>query len=139
MASTTLFAPQVRDVQPAFIYDIENKKGEVKIYFSFSAYNNINDITHIAFTLIDPNLASGWGSNSMIQGGNKAKIITKSAIENKEFFTIDFFNVQNIDIFKSLNCNQFYQMQLFFINDSTLKEGIIDTNTLLKSDKVSEP
>ena len=41
----TLFAPQVRAVQPAFIYNKQEQIGEVKIYFSLSAYNSDDDFT----------------------------------------------------------------------------------------------
>ena len=39
MASTTLFAPSVRVVQPAFIYS--NGSGAVKVYFTLN-YNTID-------------------------------------------------------------------------------------------------
>ena len=65
--STTVFAPTVRAVQPAFIYS----EGKVKIYFSFSSFNKIDDIKSLRYSLIDPNKKSTYGNNSLIIGTNK--------------------------------------------------------------------
>ena len=110
MASTSLFAPQVRAVQPAFVY--KNNSGEVKIYFSLSAYNNENDFDKIYYTLVDPNKASTWGTNSVLAAATRG-VIEKANLSfneiNKEYsFSIVFDNN-----FKTLTTNQFYQMQLF--------------------------
>lgn len=66
MASTTLFAPQVRAVQPAFVYN-KDSESKVKIYFNLSSYNTVNDIKYILYTIIDPNKASTWGTNSVVE------------------------------------------------------------------------
>ena len=60
--STTVFAPTVRAVQPAFIYNT----GEARVYFSFSSFNDINDIMGLRYSIIDPNKKSAYGSNSMV-------------------------------------------------------------------------
>lgn len=160
MASTSIFAPQVRSVQPAFAYfsttyyyeetkdttPIEGKvyyyyqpffnaywkadvssgftDGEtyyerftsapkVKIYFSFSSYNS--DVAGILYTLVDPNIASTWGNNSMIEGDFKYKYINKSGFQDEgddKFIEIEL----DTNNFKELTVNQYYQMQLYFVD-----------------------
>ena len=66
MASTTLFAPQVRAVQPAFVYNA-GETSKVKVYFNLSSYNTVNNVGYILYTIIDPNKASTWGTNSVIE------------------------------------------------------------------------
>lgn len=61
MPNTELFAPIVDALQPAFIYD-ENG-GEVKIYFSYSSYNEWQPGDKVNITIIDPNKTSMWGDN----------------------------------------------------------------------------
>ena len=121
MASTSIFAPQVKSVQPAFVYDSGDKTGKVKIYFSFSSYNSENDIQGIFYTLVDPNLASTWGDNSMINGNFKYKYVSSFDEENGQyFFEIDF----NPTAFKELTKNQYYQMQLYFVDKN--RSGIVE-------------
>ena len=75
MASTTLFAPQVRAVQPAFVYKVDKDAsgsitsvtGSVRVYFNLSSYNTVNDVKYILYTIIDPNKTSTWGTNSVIE------------------------------------------------------------------------
>ena len=73
MASTTLFAPQVRSVPPAFVYKVTktdkgepNIEGSVKIYYSHSEFNINSQYNKIEYKIIDPNRQSGWGSDSML-------------------------------------------------------------------------
>ena len=76
MASTSIFAPQVKSVQPAFIYNKEDIVcyGTVGIYLSVSSYNDINDIGGILYSLVDPNLATTWGNNSMLKNNSGESI-----------------------------------------------------------------
>jgi hypothetical protein len=63
MASTTLFAPSVRAVQPAFIYSSSNHT--VRVYFTLN-YNPITHVYGLRYSLIDPNKSSIDGGSSMI-------------------------------------------------------------------------
>lgn len=117
--STTLFAPQVRAVQPAFGYPKTfNEKGEVivsgiaTIYFSLSKYNSDADFTKVRYTIIDPNNLSTWGDNSIILNKNKYIETTIKNSNNEYYFEIDFSNTDN---FASLTNNQFYQIQLYLV------------------------
>lgn len=117
MASTSLFAPQVRAVQPAFIYP-----GGVKIYFSFSSFNNPEDITLIRYSLIDPNQASTWGNNSMLEGSSYDSE-TGAYYKTTSSWTYDstadeYYISLNSSNFKTLTTNQFYQMQLWAVDSS---------------------
>lgn len=105
--STTVFAPTVRAVQPAFIYS----EGRVKIYFSFSSFNQLNDITKLRYSLIDPNKKSTFGNNSMLISGTYKEVEKgniKETTTAEYFFTIIFNNEE----FKSLTVNQYYQVQI---------------------------
>lgn len=115
MASTSLFAPQVRAVQPAFTYP-----GGVKIYFSFSSFNDPSEINEIRYSLIDPNQASTWGTNSMLKEGisdsqttEYYQIVTSwTKVGNTDEYYINLADSK----FKTLTTNQFYQMQLWVKN-----------------------
>ena len=114
--STTVFAPTVRMVQPAFIYNDNdtNKTGEARVYFSFSSFNNINDIVGLRYSVIDPNKKSTYGSNSMVnveENNKEDKIFVD--IESIEpdsaaeyYFIIDFTKLN------TLTLNQYYQIQI---------------------------
>ena len=109
MASTSLFAPQVRSVQPAFIYD--NNSGEVKIYFSLSSFNKESDFEAVLYTIIDPNKSSTWSNNSMLKetmspAGRGS--VDKNLLEKK---SNEFILTLTLDsTFKEFNLNQYYQV-----------------------------
>ena len=112
--STTVFAPTVRTVQPAFIYS----EGEVKIYFSLSSYNRLSDIARLRYSLIDPNKKSTSGNNSMFISGTYkevAKSSIKEAAAAEYYFTITFNDTE----FKSLNLNQYYQIQIELLDNGS--------------------
>lgn len=123
MASTILFAPQVESVQPAFVYDIENQQGKVKIYFSFSAYNKMEEISYVMFSLIDPNIISSFGSNSKLNshifpmslGAIHKNNISYDNDRKKHYFEL---SLDNLEYFNRLSLNQFYQMQIYFIAEN---------------------
>lgn len=125
MASTTLFAPQVRAVQPAFEY----ATGKAKIYFSLSPYDTFESGDLIEYTLIDPNLASGWGEDSMITSQTDTTSFTYDSNSGEYYFEINFRKTKTnadtgevINIFKTLNTNQFYQMQLYYCRGENKSE-----------------
>jgi hypothetical protein len=97
MASTTLFAPQVRAVQPAFVYNKENES-KVKIYFNLSSYNTVNDVKYILYTIIDPNKASTWGANSVI----------KATVAPAGYLYVGFAPIQKTEA--TPNANRLYYM-----------------------------
>lgn len=108
--STTVFAPTVRMVQPAFVYNT----GEARVYFSFSSFNNIDDIVGLRYSVIDPNKKSTYGSNSMVNIEKNDKE-DKIFVDKKEiklgpaaeyYFTINFTKLN------TLTLNQYYQIQI---------------------------
>ena len=110
MASTTLFAPQVRSVQPAFEYKVtKNDKGEtniegsVKIYYSHSEFNNNSQYNKIEYKIIDPNRQSGWGSDSML--------IEKEFYSHDAFFETDDEEVKKDKIYYIKNDENIYEEQ----------------------------
>ena len=152
MASTTLFAPQVQSIQPAFVYYSESYTGEVKIYFSLSSYNDISEIGYIMFSIIDPNQVSGWGSNTMLKKeyfplGYAA--ISKDEIQQDDFNKKYYIKIRfSSTYFKTFTKNQFYQVQLYFIDkniDIDLNAignnlFLIDNNIFInKSQYISDP
>lgn len=107
MASTSLFAPIVRAVQPAFIYP-----GEVKIYFSLSAFNTDLELAGIKYTVTDPNVVSSYGNNSVIKDAEyKTALFEKDANTGEYFFTINTTNE-----LKTLKYNQYYQVQVYLLD-----------------------
>ena len=126
MASTTLFAPQVRSVQPAFEYN--GSSGEVKIYFSLSAYNKPEEIKKVIVTITDPNINSGWGTNSMINNstGKLTVAFNKEQIEDGEYY----IKINIANYLKTLTKNQYYQVQLVFANDT--EESLPSQVTLIR-------
>ena len=146
MASTSLFAPQVRAVQPAFVYDKEKiNQGEVKIYFSLSSYNNIDEVQGILLTFIDPNRAATWGTNSMIRetiapaGYLKINFNKENYNYNKDtneyYFTLKFTELN----FKPLTKNQYYQIQLYLSNVVFPKKNIDYDWLDVNKDNISAP
>ena len=113
--STTVFAPTVRMVQPAFIYNT----GEARVYFSFSSFNNIDDIVGLRYSVIDPNKKSTYGSNSMInieENNKEDKIFVdidsiQSDATAEYYFTIDFAKLNTLIL------NQYYQIQILRRNN----------------------
>lgn len=113
MASTSLFAPQVRAVQPAFVYP-----GGVKIYFSLSAFNKIEEVKRIKYEISNPNQASTWGTNVICNG----EVINNRLPEVE----IEDFNIKNssiegeyyfsISLDEKIVVNQFYQIQIWLSN-----------------------
>ena len=118
MATTTLFAPQVPAVQPAFI----NGEGEVKIYFSLSAYNEISDITSIRYTLVDPNQKSTWGTNSLFKDNFDENLnIYYQEVLKSEWEEDDPISKRyciNVAYPQLLFSEQYYQSQLYFVSTS---------------------
>ena len=119
MASTTVFAPSVRAVQPAFIYtkiireetqEVISVSGTVKVYFTLN-YNKSTEIKKIKYSLIDPNKSSIDGGNSMISSGATKEIAKSSFTElpNGECY----FEIDCSSGFKTLTINQFYQVQIY--------------------------
>lgn len=156
MASTTLFAPQVRSVQPAFIYstkiekdeeenDVTVGEGTVKVYFNLSSYNVPENIRYILYSIIDPNQASSWGSNLMfaqLPSITTAELL-RSIPFNKNNKTNNgeyYIEVQLDDTFKIFTTNQFYQVQLYF-SQADLPNSSIITSSYLSTNKnyISEP
>lgn len=108
MASTTLFAPSVRVVQPAFIYPNSNGDTTVRVYFTLN-YNTIDQVQKLRYSLIDPNKSSIDGGNSMFSS-NTTKEVEKDNINSNSgeyYFDVNFSNG-----FKPLTINQFYQIQI---------------------------
>ena len=121
MASTILFAPQIRSVQPAFVYSSSSEIVTVKVYFTPSPLNKMTDISYILYSIIDPSLTSTWGSNSMFQGSQirgYTNSWTKDNSTNEYYFT---FNIA-AENFKDFSTNKYYQLQLYF-EDTTTVEG----------------
>lgn len=120
--STKLYAPQVRAIQPAFVYDTDNlDSGKVRIYFSLSPYNSLSNFTHIRMTAIDPNQASTWGTNTILINEQSFLDIDKNiliSLENSEYFYFDF----NLNNFKLLTKNQYYQIQLRLVNEEQVSD-----------------
>ena len=106
MASTTLFAPSVRVVQPAFIYS--NGSGTVKVYFTLN-YNTIDQVQKLSYSLIDPNKSSIDGGNSMFSSGSTKEVETENIHSNNREY---YFDIDLSDGFKLLTINQFYQVQI---------------------------
>lgn len=109
MASISLFAPIVRAVQPAFIYP-----GEVKIYFSLSAFNTDTEVRSIRYTVIDPNIVSSYGNNSVINGAEYEDAIFNAS--QKDENTGEFYFTINTSILKTLKYNQYYQVQVYLLD-----------------------
>lgn len=106
MANSTLFAPIVPTIQPAFEYP-----GEATINFSFSPYSDTN-VNKVRVTIINPNASSLNGANSMII--NEMKYMDYQISSNQNYIKINFTDETN---FSPLTKNQYYQMQLYFIDE----------------------
>ena len=106
---SVLFPLQVDSFQPAFVYNKDNNSGSVSIYYSLSDYNTIDSSAKysIEVSIVDPNMSSGWGSDSIgvIENDNIDLSIGKIEINCSEL--------------KELNYNQFYQAQLTLIKNGT--------------------
>ena len=132
MASTILFAPQVRAVQPAFVYTYNETfdigVGDAKIYFNISSYNTAAQIKAVLYTIIDPNKSSTWGQNSMIKPESGFLWGDFPAYDNeaKQYC----LNIGFGSLVKALTKNQFYQVQLYFVDSSVDKPGIVTTQWL---------
>lgn len=115
--STTVFAPSVKAVQPAFIYDIQNSvnPGEVKVYFSLSSYNNKNEVHGLKYTIIDPNVKSNSSNSSSMLLSSAAFAettdFTAVAGSQKDFY----FTIQCAEL-KELKLNQYYQVQIYLLD-----------------------
>lgn len=151
MASTTLFAPQIRSVQPAFVYNrsVNAETGEVTItatvtvYFTPSPLNDMDeDVSYILYSIIDPSLTSTWGSNSMFKGSQIRGYINKNSCvkddnTNEYYFT---FSISATN-FKDFSTNKYYQLQLYF-EDTTAAKGTAARGTqswlTANADRISE-
>lgn len=108
-----VFAPQIRAVQPAFIYDKDNNKRTVKIYFSLPLYNSSDNISTITYIITDPNKTSTWGTNKIQEGEVSSWSASKTSAQ-EYYFSID------IDEEQLLVVNQFYQIQIWFKNGNEI-------------------
>ena len=144
MASTDLFAPQIRSVQPAFVYNKSSGTGTVRVYFTPSPLNKIdgNDkqISYILYSIIDPSLTSTWGSNSMFQGSQIRGSTSgweKNDSTNEYYFE---FNITTTN-FKDFSTNKYYQLQLYF-EDTSDEKGTAARGTqswlTANADRISE-
>lgn len=134
--SNILYAPQVRAIQPAFEYNTSTKTGEMEVYFSFSPYNKLADITEIRYTIINPNLSGGTGVNNSIIKANadldnfdnvrniyyntvSKEELTQNDENNKEYyFTVNF----NDTGFNAMTLDQYYQLQIWLVYDNSNDE-----------------
>lgn len=122
MASTTVFAPSVRAVQPAFQWG----KDYCYVFFTLN-YNKLEEIKRIKYTVIDPNKSSIDGANSMIDTADRVIVLdfdpegeygkdtTGYIAETGECF---FRNNDQLSNYKTLTVNQFYQVQIY-LSDKT--------------------
>lgn len=100
--STTLFAPQVPTIQPAFTDD-----DTAKIYFSLSQYNNERQFSTVSYKIIDPNKSAAWGTNII----KESKDITPKKTNSK--YGQYYFTIENLN---GLTKNQYYQIQITLHN-----------------------
>lgn len=100
MASTTLFAPQIRATQPAFI------TGTVVVYFTLSAYNSLENVGSVKYQIANPHQASTWGTNIIKSGACASTDLQFNENTGEYYFSIDLANAK-------LALNQFYQIQIW--------------------------
>lgn len=123
MASTTIFAPVTRAVQPAFIYSGSTKK--VKIYFKLSSFNRGAAYTHLLYSIIDPSTSSLDAVNSMFDSGNSTVTEVRRSVSkdiwdtntHKDPDTGDYWI--EIDLgsgFSTFTTDKYYQVQLYLAN-----------------------
>lgn len=105
MPSTELFAPIVGAVQPAFIYT-DTTGGEVKIYFSYSSYNEYVAGDKINIVITDPNKTSTWGDNKIYEVFDR--VIPEANQNGLHEITLYFTPTSNVKFVT----NQYYQVQL---------------------------
>lgn len=117
----TIFAPQVRTIQPAFEYSTTSG-GEVKIYFSLSSYNTIEDVNSVTVTITNPRLSAGASGYTI-----NTSTISKDwpSDENTGEYCVSITLPK-----ETLNYEQYYQAQLV-LNGSTSSEA--SQITLLKA------
>ena len=109
MSDTALFAPQVKSVQPAFIYT--NNTGAVRIYYALSDFNKNLTGYSIKYKVINPNISSGWGANEI-----KSGTTTKLSDSNGDYIKINFYSSDE----KKLITNQYYQVQIQFVKEENV-------------------
>ena len=145
MASTQLFAPEVRAIQPAVPYLSEdNSTGLINIYFSMP-FNKLEDLEGLMFTLEDPNIKTSLSSASMIKEDRAPLGWTYIPVDNLDFDSDSeeyYFNINlnDTNIFKEFTRNQYYHMQIKLIENgvTALSEGIITDDWLAdNNDKIS--
>lgn len=108
----TIFAPQVRTIQPAFEYS--EIGGVAKIYFSLSSFNTLEDIDSVSIIITNPRvsasaaaymvLSQSFSSNSWVAADTEEYYIRVTLPGSK------------------LALDQYYQVQLIFNKDSTQSE-----------------
>lgn len=112
MGSSILFAPQVDAVQPAFVYNKNNGKGEIKIYFSLSAYNNWeDDFTEVRFSLVDP--SSGRSLLASNMHFDSSKNVYYTAIEKNKINHENPCIILNTQNLHELILDKYYQVQIW--------------------------
>lgn len=112
MPNTELFAPIVDALQPAFIYDEHG--GEVKIYFSYSSYNEWQSGDKVKVVITDPNKTSIWGDNVI----STTEINVPTDSNNDKIYEISI----NFDDDSDLTVNQYYQVQLAIIREEKIDD-----------------
>jgi hypothetical protein len=148
MASTTLFAPQVASTQPAFIYTSDvasGSHGTITVEYTPSELNISSQIKYVLYSIKDPNQMAGWGSNLMFKQDANATTTEllrqggkyTNATTGKTYILIQLVK----DQFKVFTKNQFYQIQLYFVDQSvTSLPAVIDSSWLdTYKNYISEP
>ena len=128
--STILYAPQVRAIQPAFEYNTKDGTGEMKVYFSFSSYNNIKDITGIRYSLIDPNQGANNSTiikpkeeNGVVKNFDSDRNVYYKYVSEDELCLGEngaeyYFTITFDDTFNTMKLDQYYQLQIWLTNSN---------------------
>lgn len=103
----TLFAPQVRAVQPAFPHDQAN----FNFYFSLSNYNTRSEINTVTLVVKDPTKTSLYGQDTIF---TSTVNMSSAQVEGTEY-RVTFSNSSAYwDL--TTNGEQYYQAQIYFTN-----------------------
>lgn len=107
MANTSLFAPQIKAIQPAFQY--ANATTSVNIYFTPSSYTIMNTTVKVGYQLIDPNKKSASGNHVIIKNLPGAEAEYYQDPETQEYYFI-------LQVPSGLTFEQYYQVQIYLID-----------------------
>lgn len=131
-ALNTLYPPVISTFREAFIYD-----QDVRIYFSLSSYNSINDIERVHISLVNQ-------KNNENALNDETGIIFDTPTEDKDlglyYVTIHTSDLKstgtNVSVDsegnqrKSFNINQLYKVQLRFDNDrDDFQKYVVESGT----------